>query len=54
MALKENNSAKHIGDSRGMLEVSGEAIDKAALDRWITQLDLASVWAIAADGTPYV
>ncbi len=51
--FKEGNSEKHIDDIRGMLSVSGEAIDRDILDLWIPQLDLAAVWAIAVDGTAF-
>ena len=46
--FREGGSGKHIGDIRGMLEVSGEAIDRNVLDQWIPKLGLTAEWGIAA------
>lgn len=51
--FKEGGSEKHIGDIRGMIEVSGDAIDRAILDHWIPQLGVAVEWAAAVEGTPF-
>lgn len=51
--FKEGRSEKHIGDIRGMLEVSGEAIDRNILAHWIPELGLKSEWAIAAKDTTF-
>ena len=49
--FKEGGSEKHIGDIRGMLEVSGDIIDMSILDHWIPKLGLSSEWAIIAQCT---
>ena len=49
--FKEGGSEKHVGDIRGMLEVSREAIDKNVLDQRILQLGLTAEWAIVVGGT---
>lgn len=51
--FKEGGSEKHIGDIRGMLEVSGDAIDRAILDQWIPELSLTGEWATTAHGTSF-
>ncbi|NQT94732.1 MAG: hypothetical protein HQ559_18390 [Lentisphaerae bacterium] len=51
--FKEGGSEKHVGDIRGMLEVSGDAIDSDVLDHWIPQLGLTAEWADIAEGTTY-
>ena len=51
--FKEGGSEKHIGDIRGMIEVSGDAIDRAILDHWIPQLGVAVEWAAAVEDTPF-
>ncbi len=51
--FKEGGSEKHLGDIRGMLEVSGEVIDRTILDRWIPKLGLGDQWARAAQGTTF-
>ncbi len=40
----EGRSSKHISDIRGMLDVSGEIIDRALLNRWIDQFGLNEFW----------
>ena len=52
--FKEGGSEKHIGDIRGMLEVSGDAIDRDVLGHWIPRLGLTAEWAIAVEGTAFV
>ncbi len=51
--FKEGGSEKHIGDIRGMIEVSGDAIDRAILDHWIPQLGVAAEWAAVVEDTPF-
>ncbi|NQU39229.1 MAG: hypothetical protein HQ523_04685 [Lentisphaerae bacterium] len=46
--FKEGGSEKHIGDIRGMKEVSGDLIDESILDHWIPKLGLTDEWAIIA------
>jgi len=49
--FKEGGSEKHIGDIRGMLAVSGDAIDRDILDHWIPELGVTTEWATALKGT---
>jgi hypothetical protein len=42
----EGQSSKHITDIRGMLEVSGELIDRKLLSSWINQFGLNDVWKV--------
>ena len=38
--FREGASEKHLRDIRSMLAISGEQIDRAALDEWIQRLGL--------------
>ncbi len=51
--FKEGGSAKHIGDIQGMLDISGDRIDRAILDEWVSTLDLADEWSVATRDTPF-
>ena len=42
---REGGSEKHLRDIRGMLAVSGELLDRAALQEWIGRLNLNAEWA---------
>jgi hypothetical protein len=42
--FQEGGSDKHVRDIRGMLEVSGELIDAAALDSMIRERNLGTAW----------
>jgi hypothetical protein len=42
---REGGSEKHRRDIRSMLAVSGDRIDRAALDHWIQRRGLASEWS---------
>ncbi len=46
--FREGGSTKHLTDIRAMLDVSGDAIDRAALDEWIARLGLQTEWARAS------
>lgn len=46
---REGGSEKHIRDIRSMLEVSGEQMDKVALEGWIQRRGLSAEWAKASD-----
>jgi hypothetical protein len=41
---REGGSEKHLRDIRAMLAVSGELLDHAALQGWITRLNLKTEW----------
>ncbi len=45
---REGGSEKHLRDIRSMLAVSGEEVDRPALDEWIRRRGLASEWARVA------
>lgn len=47
---REGGSEKHLRDIRGMLAVSGDDIDRALLDRAVTELGLGDEWRAAQDG----
>jgi len=42
--FREGGSEKHLRDIRSMLAISGEQIDRAALDDWITRRELQNQW----------
>jgi hypothetical protein len=42
--LRDGGSDKHIRDIRSMLKVSGEQIDRAALDEWIQRRGVEAEW----------
>jgi hypothetical protein len=41
---REGGSEKHLRDIRAMLAVSGELLDRAALQEWIARLNLKTEW----------
>ena len=41
---REGNSKKHLHDISGMLEVSGDIINKIIIQEWITKLHLQAQW----------
>jgi len=43
--FREGGSTKHLTDIRAMLDVSGAAIDHAALHDWIIRLGLQAEWS---------
>ena len=42
--FREGGSDKHLRDIRGMLNVSGEQIDHAALEEWINKRGVREQW----------
>ena len=42
--FREGGSEKHLRDIRAMLNVSGELLDRAALDDWITRRGVLTEW----------
>ncbi len=46
--FREGGSEKHLRDIRGMLNVSGDQLDRAALDEWIDQRGLRTEWQRAS------
>jgi hypothetical protein len=46
---KEGKSDKHIRDIRAMLAVSGDIIDRAALNDWIKQRRVETEWQLVND-----
>lgn len=49
--FREGGSAKHIDDIRSMLRVSGDRVDRAALDLWIERLRLVDEWRLVASNS---
>lgn len=41
---KESASEKHIDDVKGILKVSGEALDLAYIGKWAKQLNVLDIW----------
>ena len=46
--FREGGSEKHLRDIRGMLNVSGDQLDRAALDDWITRRGVQTEWQRAS------
>jgi hypothetical protein len=46
--FREGSSDKHLRDIRGMLNVSGEQIDRVALDEWIDRRGVRSQWQMVS------
>jgi hypothetical protein len=42
--FREGKSEKHLRDIRGMLDISGDQIDRSFLARWIERMGLAAEW----------
>ena len=42
---REGHSEKHLQDIAGMLEISGDIIDKRVIQEWVEKFDLSSQWA---------
>lgn len=45
---REGHAEKHLQDIRGMLEISGDLMDHAAIQAWVKKLDLLSQWNTVA------
>ncbi len=41
---REGGSEKHLRDIAGVLRVSGDTVDRAALSDWIRRMDLDGTW----------
>lgn len=44
VSYKEGKSEKHIRDIAGMLNVSGDIIDKNYIEKWSRELDINDIW----------
>ncbi len=42
---REGQSEKHLQDIAGMLEVSGDIIDRTIVEQWVEKLNLTAPWA---------
>lgn len=42
--FREGGSEKHLRDIRGMMNVTGESMDRAALEEWITRQGVQREW----------
>jgi hypothetical protein len=49
----EGGADRHLEDIRGMLRVSGDAVDRGALDAWTDRLGLSASWGQVAEGEPH-
>ena len=45
----EGGSEKHLKDIQGILEVSGDRLDRAALNEWVTRQGVEAQWKLVAD-----
>jgi hypothetical protein len=45
---REGGSEKHLRDIRGMLNVSGDQLDRVVLDEWVRRLGVAAQWQQAS------
>jgi len=43
--FREGGSDKHLRDIRAMLAVSGDLLDRPALEEWLQRQGLAAEWA---------
>ncbi len=48
---REGGSEKHLRDIRSMLSVSGDALDRAVLQRWLETLGLEAEWQAVSQGS---
>lgn len=46
--FREGGSEKHVRDIRAMLAISGDEIDKAVIDEWVTRRQLSKEWEMAS------
>ncbi|MBI4624850.1 MAG: hypothetical protein HY736_16745 [Verrucomicrobia bacterium] len=46
---REGGGERHLRDIRGMLSVSGDRIDRAAIDRACEKLGLAEEWRVVQE-----
>jgi hypothetical protein len=42
--FREGQSDKHLRDIAGVFKVSGDRIDRAYLEEWVSRLGLEEVW----------
>ena len=47
---REGHSEKHLHDIVGMLEISGEFIDRSVIQEWVEKLDLVKQWQEVPQG----
>ena len=47
--FREGGSEKHLRDIRAMMAVSGDQLDRTALDEWVSRLGLESQWRSAIE-----
>lgn len=47
--FREGGSDKHLRDIRGILRVSGEQLDRAALDEWVARRGVQAEWQRVAN-----
>lgn len=46
---REGRSEKHLRDIRAMLAISGDQLDRSALNEWLARLNLTTEWRLVAD-----
>jgi hypothetical protein len=46
---REGGSEKHLRDIRAMLAVSGEQLDRPALNEWVQRLGIQTEWRLVSD-----
>lgn len=50
--FREGHSEKHLHDIAGMLEVSGDLVDRGIVSAWVAELGLQGEWGRAQAATP--
>ncbi|GIW53558.1 MAG: hypothetical protein KatS3mg081_2913 [Gemmatimonadales bacterium] len=43
---RDGGAARHLDDIRAMLRVSGERVERAALERWVGELQVRAEWSL--------
>lgn len=49
---KLGQSERQLRDVRGILEVKGDALDRAYIDRWLDVLDVRALWEGVTEPAP--
>ncbi len=45
---REGHTGKHLHDINGMLEISGDIIDRGIIKKWVERLDLQKHWSLVS------
>lgn len=50
--FREGGSEKHLRDIAGVLQISGEQVDRAYVASWAERLEVADLWQVVLDRLP--